>query len=422
MKKKRTGLIVGTSVISALILVSLCDDVSAQEEDLESERGVPVYERARPELDPLGLRAGSFMIYPSVGIGGEYNDNIYATKNNRESDFISRVSPSVSLQSDWSRHGLALDVGTEAGFYFDNSSENYIDGRIGLSGRIDLLRETFLQGHLSVERRHEDRGDPDVPLANDEPSIYYQYNTGVSAYRGVGRLSLRVGADYTRYDYRSVDLTGGGSDSQSERDHNVYETHARVAYELLPNVIPFVEGRYNVRRYDTHTGGNRDSHGYRLAVGTGFDAGGIITGSVYAGYMQQDYASNRQDNVSGPWFGGHVLWNVTRLTSFELNLDRGVFETQNASASSYTRSAVHARVDHELLRNLLIGGYGEYANYKYNGANITDDYFEAGPRVSYLWNRNLTAEFSVSHRRKDSNRSSREYKSNQVMFKITGQL
>ncbi|MDF2097535.1 outer membrane beta-barrel protein [Aquibaculum arenosum] len=422
MTTSRIRVRVGASLLSAVMVALFCNAVSAQEEDIEEERGVPIYERSRPELEPLGLRAGAFMIRPSLSVGGEYNDNIYATKNNRESDFISRVTPNVSVQSDWSRHALSLDVGAEAGFYFDNSKENYIDGHAGLAGRIDLLRETYLEGHLSVQRRHEDRGDPDVPLANAEPSVYYEYNTGISAYRGVGRLSLRVGVDYTRYDYRAVDLTGGGSLSQSERDHNVYEAHTRVAYELLPAVIPYVEARYNIRRYDTHSGGNRDSHGYRVAIGTGFDAGGIITGSIFAGYMNQDYASNRQDGVSGPWFGGNVLWNITRLTSFELNLDRGVFETQNAAASSYTRSAVHARVDHELLRNLLVGGYGQYAHYEYNGVNISDEYVEAGPRITYLWNRNLTAELSASHRRKSSNRSGREYRSNQIMFMITGHL
>lgn len=412
-----------TQIAIALVAlgISMESPASAQEASADAGRGVPVYARPRPELDPLGIRAGAFMIHPEARLTGTFNDNVYATKNNRKSDFVTTVAPSVSIASNWSRHSLGLDAGVTAGFYADRSDEDYVDGRLGLNGRLDVLRETFIEGHLGVARRHEERGDPDVPLANKKPSIYYQYNAGVTGYHGAGRLSLRMGTDFTRNDYHSVDIEGGGERSQTERDYNVYEPHVRVAYELLPNVIPFIQGRYNWRRYDNNSV-HSDSEGYRIALGTGFDAGGIITGEVYGGYMRQSYDESDRKDAKGLWFGGNVLWNVTRLTSVQAGLERRVNETQRTDSSGYTRTAFQSRVDHELLRNLLIGAYGDVWYDDYNGVNIDDTYYEAGPRITYLWNRNLTAELSASHRRRDSNRDSRNYKTNRVLFSITGRL
>lgn len=45
---------------------SLDPEGQSQRLELESERGVPVYARKRPEVDPIGVRAGAFMIYPSA--------------------------------------------------------------------------------------------------------------------------------------------------------------------------------------------------------------------------------------------------------------------------------------------------------------------------------------------------------------------
>ncbi|HLS69367.1 MAG TPA: outer membrane beta-barrel protein [Kiloniellales bacterium] len=413
---------VGLFLSAALIFDPTTPASWAQEPDLESERGVPVYARQRPEVDPLGVRAGAFMIYPQARLTGNFDDNIYATPNNRESDFITTIAPRIRAESNWSNHHLALDAEVAAGFYAKNQSEDFVDGRLALEGRLDVQRGTFLEAGLSVARLHEERGDPDVPFAYDEPSVFYETHASLTGYHGVGRLSLSLGANYTRLAYRSVDLTDGTSYSQSDRDRNIYEGHARVAYELLPNVIPFIQGSYNVRRYDTRQPINRESEGYRIGVGSGFDAGGIITGEVYAGYMRQNYVSSRLDDASGPWFGAQVLWNVTRLTSVELGLERRVVETANLDASSYTRTAVETRVDHELLRNLLIGGYAHYYDDRYNGTSLKNRYFEAGPRATYLWNRNFNAELSLSHSRRDSNDSDLDYRSNRILFSIVAEL
>ena len=256
----------------------------------QDTRGVSVTERPRPDYDPLGIRAGAFIVKPELKMGLEYNDNIYATKNDTVSDWITTIAPRVKAESDWSRHALALDIGAKGGLYSSESNEKYLDAHIRADGRLDVLRGSYLRGRASVERLHEERGAPDVTTDFDEPVVYVRSEADAAYHHGLGKIGLQAGAGVVNYNYSSVDLTpaaGGGSRSLDHRDHDIYGLNARLTYELLPNVSPFITGRYEWRRYDQILLGglDRDSDGYRLGLGTGFDLGGVTTGEVFAGYM-----------------------------------------------------------------------------------------------------------------------------------------
>lgn len=384
-----------------------------------AQRGVPVTEKPRPDYDALGIRAGGIVIKPELTLGLEYNDNIYATKDNKESDWISVVTPRVRLNSDWTRHALGLDAGLKGGLYASNSDENYLDGHVRLNARMDILRESFLAAMAAFERLHEDRGDPDANQAWDEPSIYHKSGADLSYFHGIGKVSLTTGAGITNYDFKSVNLVGGGSNSQDLRDRNVYNVNARVAYEVLPNVQPFVAGRYEWRKYDKSEA-QRDSDGYRIGVGTGFDLGGVTTGEVFAGYMHQGY--DHRENISGAWYGLSLLWNATEMTSVQANVQSSVKETTRFDSAGINAVDAGLRVDHELLRNLLVGAFFDYTYDDYKSVDITDKYYTMGPRVTYLWNRNLSLGAEYAYKKKDGSSSDRDYDQNKFMISLTGKF
>ncbi|MBK8209463.1 MAG: outer membrane beta-barrel protein [Rhodospirillales bacterium] len=71
-------------------------------------RGETVATRARPELDPLGVRLGTFLVYPSIGLQGTWNDNVFAVNSTKDakSDFVADITPGVAVESDWANHAL----------------------------------------------------------------------------------------------------------------------------------------------------------------------------------------------------------------------------------------------------------------------------------------------------------------------------
>jgi hypothetical protein len=54
-----------------------------------------------------------------------YNDNVFATKRNRQDDFVLRIEPEVRLVSRWSRHSLELVAGGQGNFYRDVTGEDH---------------------------------------------------------------------------------------------------------------------------------------------------------------------------------------------------------------------------------------------------------------------------------------------------------
>src|SRR5262245_66377031 len=52
-----------------------------------------VFQRPRPDYDPLGLRFGSWLFYPEMTVAAAYDDNIFATESDRTDDFIFTATP-----------------------------------------------------------------------------------------------------------------------------------------------------------------------------------------------------------------------------------------------------------------------------------------------------------------------------------------
>lgn len=384
-------------------------------------RGVAITEIPRPDYDALGIRAGAFMVKPELRVGLEFNDNIYATRHNKESDFITTIAPTFSINSMWSRHALGLSAGVKGGVYASNSDENFLDAHLIADGRVDVKRDSRFETRLGIQRLHEPRGEHNVPISHKEPTLFNRAMAEALYHHGFNRMTLRAGAGAVNYDFQSVELRDGTTASLALRDRNDYNVNARLAYELLPNVQPFITARHEWQRYDL-SAARRDSDGFRVGVGTGFDLGGVTTGEVFGGFMRQDYMAPEREDISGLWYGLTLLTNVTPITSIQAQVERSVRETTLQGASGIDAVDTGLRLDHELLRNLLVGAFFDYSHEKFEGRAITDKTYRFGPRATYLWNRNLSAELGYARTTKNSNAVDREYTENRLTFALTGKF
>ena len=110
---------------------------------------------------PLGIRAGSFLIYPQLTVSEAYDTNVFAVPNNTDDDFITLVQPRVTAQSNFSRNSLNVTAGGNIAFYANNTNENYQDAFIQSNGRVDITRANYFTGALNFGRAHEGRDDPE---------------------------------------------------------------------------------------------------------------------------------------------------------------------------------------------------------------------------------------------------------------------
>ena len=135
-------------ISAAVLLAGTSTTVIAQ----ELRRGAGVLDRPKPELDPLGVRAGGFLIFPKVELGTTYDDNVFATENNKEGDFLFQVLPTVTVESDFNRHLLRFSAGADVARYVDNTSENYIDYFFTGGGRYDVTGDASLSTNVAYRR------------------------------------------------------------------------------------------------------------------------------------------------------------------------------------------------------------------------------------------------------------------------------
>jgi hypothetical protein len=408
----------GRVALGAAIILAVSADVArAQQVAPAPETTIPerqsVLERARPDYDPLGIRLGSFLAYPSARLAETYDSNVFATTSGTKDDFYTTFNPSIAVRSDWNVHSVALQASSSTKRYSSLVSENVTNFLIAGNGRLDILRDIYARGGAGYQLLHEDRSSPDS-VNGKKPVEYHVTSANLGYVHEPGRLGARVDATVDSYSFNNATSNTGATLIQKDRDRIIYAITPRVSYEIVPGYHAFVQTPVNARDYVRKTdqrGFHRSSHGYEVDVGTAIDLTRVINGEVYAGYLSQMYDDSRLKTNSGFGFGGNLLWNVTQLTSLRATLARTVEETTqfatvggvNVDASGYLQTAVKLSAEHELLRNVLLSAYVSYLNADYNGINRTDDQYEANVEGRYLLNRILSVTADFTYTKRDSN-------------------
>jgi hypothetical protein len=408
-------------------LVQLAQGVTTYEqrrrEPDRPRRGQTVENRPRPQYDPLGVRAGSFVLFPTLTVQEQYESNIYATSNNEDDDFITRILPNLRLQSDWNNHALVVETGGDFGFYADHSDEDFQDYYIATRGRVDIRRSTVLRLGAGVRHLHESRESPDDPGPNvaEEPTQFNLYSAETSLRHDFGRINATLGGEFDRYSFDDPDAVGGGEVIEHDRDRNVYTGTLRVGYEIQPSYEAFILGSYNKRVYDGNevgTGIDRDSKGFGVAAGMEVDFGGVIFGDFFAGYRYQDYEDSSLDSIDGVGGGADLTWNVTELTTITALLSSDIRETTTPGASGRLVSTGEIGVDHELRRNIILSGNVGITRDDYQGTSRTDWIYRAGPDLTYLINRYLRASLGYEFVKRDSDVSDEDFTNHVVLVRL----
>lgn len=432
-KMKNTSL----SILALASVAAALSGVPATAQELE--RGETVLQRRRPEVEQLGVRAGSFLILPRIEAGETYDSNVFLTERNaRGGDWTFVTRPSLDIRSDFTSHALNLHADGDFGRHHKFTSENYTDYRLDANGRYDIARETQLSGDVFHRRLHEDRSDPDSLTPGQgtfslgsfrEPVTYYVTGGEAALTQGFNRIRTRLSGTAAYYSYNDVATVGGPKTSLADRDRWEYGTALRVGYDLGTGVQPFVQGTYtrtNYRLAADFAGRNRDANGWELVAGTTLDLTGLITGEVYAGYLAKNYSDARMEDFGGLALGGQLNWAVTQLTTITGRASRSVRETDLTQggrlATNYTRTIGALGVDHELLRNLLLNARLQWRQDDFNGVDRTDNVYTAGVGATYLVNRNFYLTGGYTYETRKSNVAGFDYKDNLVFLRVGAQM
>lgn len=385
----------------------------------EVERGVTVDTRPRPDFDPLGVRFGGFRLDGSAEAGIGWDSNVFGRERSVVSDGYVSETAFLSLGSDWTRHAFGATATLDARQYFSRSDINWTDWSLGGFGRYDFSAFTNVEGRYRHSRSHLDVFNFDVQSAGlSRPVPFDTDEFQVSGATRFNRLGLLATGTYQAVRFDSVDF-GEGPTDLSTNDFNSLIGSLAASYTVAPgrNVLGVV--RLQDIDYTSDLSRDRDSFSWTAQAGFQYDFDGVWQARLTFGWQQRNYQGARLKNLEGPAFEGTLTYAPTQLTTLSLNIARSIEESIRQDAVSYQRTTVAARLDHEYLRNVILGVELRVDRREYDSPNQTATDGQVGLTARYLLNRSMSVVGSYAYaRRLESSGGINEYDRNLIQVRL----
>lgn len=309
---------------------------------------------AREPFDPVGIRVGSFVLFPETEISARWSSNVFRSPR-AEGDASLWVRPSARLVSNWRTHALELRAEGSFSRYADLSSEDDNGYALEARGRLDVTRRTDIQGGLLRTEADESRSAIDASSAGPRPRVTTDQATLAARHR-FNRLTLQLRGALTDTDYSDV-RNGATLVSSDERDVRQGEEAARASWELKPTLAVFTDVALVQRDHAAPAvsdGLSRDSTGERYRFGLSFGStGAILRGEASLGYGRQTAEEARLGAVDGLLFDANLAWRMSEITTLLLTGRSEIEDSTTAGTLGAMTREVGLEARHAVRRHLV---------------------------------------------------------------------
>jgi len=358
-------------------------------------------------LIPRTVPADQTQLTPSLAVRGEYNDNIFFSTRNDESDFLGVITPGLQFTDKTERLDARISGALPIYTYADYDELNSIDQK--LNGNLSYLLTTRLSTSLNagyIKDSQPDREIAETGLVLGSV-IRRRYSAGLAGQYAVSDIaSLGLTYAYLNDDYDSKAYT----DIQSQ---NVSLTFAQNLSRIFANTTGKVSLGYN--RFD-FSDSNVDN--YTLMVGAEYnvtelytlsaDVGGRYTRSNFQVLELQPVApglfligknEETQDNIGV--VGRAALSYHGEQTTGSVSFFRDI-ATSGGREGTVQRTAlvfdVGKRFTYELWGHLSAGYYLNTSDRsQYALQDIDEETWRVNPWAQYNFSHDLSLKASYSY-------------------------
>jgi len=333
---------------------------------------------AVPADTELGIRMGSFRLYPTLDIRAGYDTNVFAQPAGQETgSAYEAIRPSLEVRSDWNNHMLNFGAYGTFGFYNNATSQNYQNFGFNTDGRLDIERNWFLTASAALTRTQELLGTPDVALTQS-PSTVYALPLSLSMYQRFNRLFYQATVGATGLRYSDESQLNTSALPAGSRDRNEFGETLRAGYELYRGFDFWVQGGLNQRTYLQNVnvaGQQRDSNGWTIVGGSTFDLGGISKLEGFVGYTQQNYL-NTGVTTGAVTFGLGGTWNGYQPLIVRPFVIRSINETVFANYQDYLSTTIGADFNYTISNDWQLNAGASFSLLDYTPAPGTTGTFQ----------------------------------------------
>ncbi len=310
-----------------------------------------------------------------VSIGEQYDDNIYASRTDKKSDWIFLVNPFANLKLRGEKGEVNIGGNAAIGRYATYRDENYNDYGAYANGRYNFSPMLSVSAGTAYDHEHESRSSPNA-RPGITPTIYNVTRAFGAALLKLDDNSVRVGGTFDHFDYDNVAQVGGGTINNDDRDRDVSTVGTRIDHAIGKTDKIFGMLSYDSRNYrlpiDDY-GYQKDSNGVRFSGGLHHEIDPTLNAEVYVGGIYQRYSDSRFNTVFFPDFGGQVRWTGIPSTTVTAKLERTLQESDLQGVSGYLETAATFDVIHWIRPDLRISGAAAYYLDQFNGMTTRVD-------------------------------------------------
>jgi hypothetical protein len=386
--------------------------------DSEREEAIEGLDK-EPEVNPyaaVGIRAGTFTVYPTVESGVTWTSNANSSSTGSPAT-LSETTLRLNAISEWGGDRTSIESFTN--YRKTISGEEIEETRAGI--RADLERELGGEwkalASLGYEFGPESASSPTAVEGTLEQPIKHTFDGSLGVERDVGKLQLRLTGNVEREMFGDAELSTGGSISQADQNNTLGTVVLRTGYEISPALTPFVELEYGQRVYDEEL----DSSGFaRSSTRTGarggleIDLGEKFKGEVSAGWIDEDLDDPRLEDISGPSLAAALDWSPVRGTIVGLDAETTVEGSTTAGESGSLLHSATISVSREMRANLTADLAFGGALRDYTGSDGRDNIWNAEAGLTWWLNRYVGLTGRARHEQLTSNLPDRDYETNSV--------
>jgi hypothetical protein len=377
------------------------DALAFQIDDLD-----PILDRRPQRLfrfepyDPLGIRRGSWVIFPEVETALNASNNVRRARQ-REGDYWFDVRPRLRAVTDWRQHAVELRATGLVSQFADLTSENDRAYSFEARGRLDISKRTNIETLVLHERTQDSRGSRQAPSNAAERADIDTNRAVVALNHRFNRLGVQIRGAITDVDYAPVPDNSGNIIVNKDRDYRQYDTAARLSWQFKPSLSAFVEFANNVRAFDAPSQGDgilRDSKGERYRAGLSFgNTGQFLRGEIGAGWGIQRPDDARLASIEGIIVDANLAYRMSALTTIAFNAQSDFADATNPGSGGALTRRVGVEARHAFRRELIATAGLSHQIADYKGIDLVEKETSADLGLEYFVNRNVTAFGAYQH-------------------------
>ncbi len=318
-------------------------------------------------------------LVPNVITSVDFNDNLFLTQNNAQSETLFRVSPGVLFSTgDGALNTTTFSYNEQFQFYSDNTDLNdnlalvdlvsrYDDGKmkIDLDGSFHQANQATRDTHAiaSLVKR-----DLEHAAINDEV-------------KWTDKSSVKLGFLFDKTDYKPAGY----------RDWQYLDVPVQYFYEVQPKLDLSLGFKY---RQNNISGNGLDSDEYFYNVGVRGEITPKLTGEVQVGYIQFHPDAGKDDGA----FGLKANFTLAVSPKTNLHFDANDQYGYGAVGDAYSTLGFNGSFDTAINANFKLKGSAFWNNYDYLYSTRNEDYYGGQIAGTYTFNEHaeVTASYTYS--------------------------